>query len=158
MAVTGYWYTKGMAQLANGVNWTADSASLMCALMGTGFSIATNQGQTSKEFWSEVSAYEVGAGGAPTNYTAKGKTLGATTFTVTLDSGKTVALKTTSATNLVWTTPTLTTHGAVIFKDTGVAGTSPIVAFLDWGGGQSPAAGDFTITWHTDGIGKVTVA
>jgi len=126
--------------------------------MSTAWSATTNQGQTSKVFWSDVSAYEVAAGGSPTDYTAKGKTLGATTFTVTLDSGKTVALKTTSATNLVWTTPTLTTAGAVIFKDTGTAGTSPLFCFLDWGGNQSPAAGDFTITWHTDGIGKVTVS
>lgn len=162
MAVTGFWYPYGMAHLAAGktsvINWTADSASLMCALMNTAWSATSNQGQTSKEFWSDVSAFEVAAGGTPTNYTAKGKLLGATTFTVGTIDSKTVGLKTTSATNLVWTVPTLSTAGAVIFKDTGTAGTSPLVAFLDWGGAQSPAAGDFTITWDTGGIGKITVS
>lgn len=158
MAVTGYWYTKGMAHLLADMNWTADSASIQVALMGTGWTIATNVGQTSKEFWSDVSAFEIAAGAAPTAYTAKGKNVGATTYTVTLDSGKTVAVKPTSATNVVWTTPTFSTYGACIFKDSGVAATSPLIAYLDFGGVQSPSAGDFTITWNTDGIGKVTVS
>jgi hypothetical protein len=144
------------------VNWTADSASIRLALMNSSFSIATNQSQTSGEYWSDVSAMEIAAGGAPTNYTAAtnaGKTLGANTYTVTTGSGKIVVLAPAGASpSVVWTTPTFSTYGAVIFKDTGTASTSPLIAFLDFGGVQSPAAGDFTVTWNASGIATITVA
>lgn len=54
--------------------------------------------------------------------------------------------------DIVWTTSSITARGAVIYKDTGVAGTSPLVAYIDFGSDKTSASGDFTIQWSTDGI------
>jgi len=155
MAVTGFWYTHAIATAfgegAATIDWVADSASIKVALMQSTFTGA-NQSQTAADFWSDISAYEITAS---TNYTANGKAIGTTTMTETAGSGKTVTF---DAPDVVWSTATLTARGAAIIKDTGTDSTSPVIAFLDFGADVTATAGDFTITWHTDGIATITVA
>jgi hypothetical protein len=154
MAVTGYWYPKSIA-IAFGtgtqtIDWVADSASTKCALMGTNFT-GTNQSQTAGDYWNDVSSYEA----AGTNYTAGGKTIGTTTLTSTAGSGKTVTFG--GGTTTVWTTATITARGAVVYKALAAASDSPVVFFLDFGADVPASAGDFTITWHTDGMATIAV-
>jgi hypothetical protein len=44
--------------------------------------------------------------------------------------------------------------GIVIYKDTGVASTSPLVAFIDTGTGipVTPNGGDISVAWNASGI------
>jgi hypothetical protein len=46
----------------------------------------------------------------------------------------------------------------VVYKALGAASDSPVVFFLDFGADVPATAGDFTITWHTDGMATITVA
>ena len=83
-----------------------------------------------------------------TGYTAGGETIanGAVTVDTTDDEGVF------DGDDVTWSTSTLTARGAVIYKSTGVAGTSPLIAYLDFGYDQSSSAGDFTIQWNAEGI------
>lgn len=51
-----------------------------------------------------------------------------------------------------WPNSSLTARGAVLYKDTGVASTSPLIAYIDFGVDKTSANGDFTIQWSVDGI------
>jgi hypothetical protein len=51
-----------------------------------------------------------------------------------------------------WATSTITARGAVIYKSTGTASTSPLIAYIDFGADKSSSAGTFQITWNAEGI------
>lgn len=161
MAVTGYWYTKAISGAFGGddgsvtakFNWEADSASIKVALMSDVWSASTNQQQTAADNWNDISAYEITAF---TNYTAGGKAItAASTLTTSAGSGKTITF---DAPDVVWSTATLTSRGAVVYKATGTASTSPVLGYLDFGADVPANSGDFTITWHSDGIATITVS
>lgn len=83
-----------------------------------------------------------------TGYTAGGNTLAnaAVTADTTDDEGVFDADDTT------WSTSTITARGAVIYKDTGTPTTSWLIAYLDFTTDQSSSAGNFTISFGTEGI------
>jgi len=56
------------------------------------------------------------------------------------------------ANNVTWAGATFTARRAIIYKDTGVPGTSLLIAVIDFGADKTATAGDFTITWATEGI------
>lgn len=56
------------------------------------------------------------------------------------------------ADDVTWSTSTITARGAVIYKSTGTASTSALIAYIDFGSDQSSSAGNFTITWGAEGI------
>ena len=160
MAVTGFWFTHNIAQaygetnglLTTKLNWVADSASMRCALMHSTYT----PNQTGQDFWNDVSAYDVDEVGAVTGYTSGGKAIGTTEMTTTGGSGKVV--KFSAGATCVWTSATLTASYAVIYKEAASAATSPLIAYLNFGTDVPAVAGDFTITWHTDGIATITVS
>lgn len=63
-----------------------------------------------------------------------------------------------SADASTWATSTITARYAVIYSATGVDGTSPLIAYIDFGQDFSSTNGNFTITWNTNGIFTMTVA
>lgn len=83
-----------------------------------------------------------------TGYTAGGKTL----------TGKVANQDNTNnrseldADDVTWSGATLTARGAVLYKDTGVAATSPIICYFDFGSDESANAEDFTVAWNAEGI------
>lgn len=82
-----------------------------------------------------------------TGYTAGGATL----------ANKSVALDSTTAKfdadDVVWTiTDTLTARGAVLYKSTGTASTSPLLAYYDFGADKVTENGDFTVNVNADGL------
>lgn len=87
-------------------------------------------------------------------YTAGGQAL--TGKTLTYDGPtNTVRLK---ASDLVWAASTWTARVAVYRKDTGVAATSHLIVFTDFGADQSPAGVTFTIQHDTtDGVCRIVV-
>lgn len=118
--------------------------TIKCALLTSSYTPA----QTTHEWWSDVSAQEVSG----TNYTAGGATLGSKTLSAS-------ALVTTlDAADPSWASSTITARYAVFYKDTGTAGTSPLIAYADFGGNISSTNGTFTVVLNASGLATITVA
>jgi hypothetical protein len=83
-----------------------------------------------------------------TGYTAGGQALASKVTTVNTSSDNVKF----DAADTVWTTATFTARYAVIYKDTGVAGTSALIAYIDFGTDKSAAGSDFEIEWNSAGI------
>lgn len=87
-----------------------------------------------------------------TGYTAGGTAL--TTKVVTQDNTNNLAYF--DADDVTWAASTITARGAVLYKDTGVATTSPIICYFDFTTDQISSAGNFVITWNAAGILRLT--
>jgi hypothetical protein len=48
-----------------------------------------------------------------------------------------------------WTSSTLTAAAAIVYQDTGTAGTSKLVTMVDFGGNVSSTAGNYSVTFST---------
>lgn len=132
-------YNEGKRKLLDGtINLTSDTVKV--ALMNNSH-VANADTQ---HYWSDVSANEASG----TGYTAGGATLGSKAFTTndTNDRGEFDAADT------VWATSTITAYYAIVYEDTGVAGTSTLIASIDFGGAKSSSGGDFKIEWNSVGI------
>lgn len=81
-----------------------------------------------------------------TGYTAGGATLANKDVTLDGNEGKF------DSDDVIWTSSTLTARYAVIYKDTGVAATSPLIAVWDFVQDKTSNNSDFKITWDTSGI------
>jgi len=89
---------------------------------------------------------EVAAGNG---YTAGGATLGGKTLTY---DGPSNTWKF-DANDVVWSASTITARYAVLYDDTPATdATKPLIGYLDFGQDLSSSAGNFTITWATEGI------
>jgi hypothetical protein len=89
-----------------------------------------------------------------TGYTAGGATLGTKTIDYTAGTNVTKL----DAADVTWSESTITARYAVIYADTGTAGTSPLLGYIDFGEDKSSASGNFTITWDAAGIITFTAA
>lgn len=83
-----------------------------------------------------------------TGYTAGGATLAGKAVTQDNTDNEGVF----DANDVTWSTSTITARGAVVYKSTGVASTSPLVCYIDFGSDKSSTAGDFTLQWNSEGI------
>ena len=83
-----------------------------------------------------------------TGYVAGGNTLAS--LAVTVDNTDDEGVFDASDTN--WATSTITARGAVVYKSSGVASTSPLMAYFDFATDQSSSSGNFTISWNSEGI------
>lgn len=87
-----------------------------------------------------------------TGYTAGGATLANKTVTADNTDNEGVF----DADDVVWSSSTITARGAVIYKSTGTASTSPLIAYIDFGSDKVSAGGNFTIAWAAEGIVNLT--
>lgn len=144
MAVTAFLYAKAMLALANKeIDWNSDTIKV--ALCTSGYT----PDQAAHDYFNDVTN-EVAAGGG---YAAGGATLG----TPTAASSGNVA--TFDGVDTTWAASTITAAKAVIYDaQTGVAGTSPLIGWVDFGGDVSTTSGEFKITWNGSGIFTLTVA
>jgi hypothetical protein len=106
--------------------------------------------QDAHDYFNDVSTYEVSG----TGYTAGGNTLGSKT--ATYDSATNVIVL--DAADTTWSSSTITARYAVVYDSTGTASTSPLIGYVDFGSDQSSTNGNFTITWDSTGIVRITVA
>ena len=98
------------------------------------------------DFFSDLTN-EVSSSGTYTAGIAGGYTL-----TQTISTNDTSDRGILDATDVSITGATIIARYAVIRKDTGVAGTSPIVCIVDLGSNITSTAGTFAITWDSAGI------
>lgn len=145
MAATTRWYSLGGRHIVTDVNWINDSIKVSL------HSGTYTPAQATHEFFSNVTG-ELSTGNG---YTSGGATLSNKTIST---SGLVTVF---DANDVTWTAgagQTLTARYAVIRKDTGVASTSPLLGYVDFGGESSTTGGNFTITWDsTQGVLKLTV-
>jgi lipopolysaccharide export LptBFGC system permease protein LptF len=100
--------------------------------------------QDDHEDYNDVKAYEVSG----TNYTAGGATL-----SVTISKDNTDNEGVMDATDITWATSTISNaRAAIVYKDSGNDATSWLIRYIDFGQNYSSAAGDFKITWNSEGI------
>lgn len=83
-----------------------------------------------------------------TGYTAGGATLASAAVTADTTDDEGVF----DAADVTWSTSTITARGAIIYKDTGTASTSLLIAYIDFGSDQISSAGNFIIQWASEGI------
>lgn len=153
MATIAKWFGQAVlgqfgATAARRVDWANDTIKVMLV------KAAYAPDQDAHDFIDDVNANEI-AGGGGTNYTAGGKEL--TEKAVSYDNAtNTVRLK---AKTLEWKEVTAEFRYAVIYKDTGVAATSPVLQYLDAGATQKIASGTVKVEWDaTDGVARLVVA
>ncbi|MBS4082927.1 MAG: hypothetical protein KGZ73_05200 [Rhizobiales bacterium] len=83
-----------------------------------------------------------------TGYTAGGATLANKAVTADNTDNEGVF----DADDVTWSSSTITARGAVIYKSTGTASTSKLIAYVDFGSDKTSTAGNFTIQWNAEGI------
>lgn len=123
-----------------------DSDTIKVALVSSSYT----PDQDAHDYFNDVSTYEV----TGTGYTAGGATLASKT--ATYDSATNVVIL--DAADTTWASSTITARYAVIYDSTGTASTSPLIGYVDFGSDQSSTSGNFTITWDSTGIVRITVA
>jgi hypothetical protein len=99
--------------------------------------------QDAHEFFSSVTNEVTGSG-----YTAGGATLASKT--VTQDNTGNAGVF--DAADVTWASSTITARAAIVYKSTGTASTSALIAYIDFGADKSSSSGDFVITWGSSGI------
>lgn len=144
MAVTAFFYGNAFISAFNAEIDVA--GTVKCMLLDNTHTPA----QDTHNYVDDVVADEVSG----TGYTAGGPTL--TTVALTYD-GATNTIKL-DADNVSLGGSTITARYAVIYVDTGVDATSPLIALVDFGEDVISTAGVFSITWDAAGIATVTVA
>ena len=107
--------------------------------------------QDSHDYWDDVVSYEVSG----TGYTTGGATLASKT--VTYDSANNVIVL--DAADVTWSSSTITARYAVVYNDSGATNAAKaLIGYVDFGSDQSSTNGNFTITWDSTGIVRITVA
>ena len=127
------------------VDW--DSDTIKVALLTSSYT----PNQDTHDYFDDVSTYEV----TGTGYTTGGNTL--SSKTVTYDGTNNVVIL--DAADVTWSSSTITARYAVVYDDAGAsAGAKALIGYVDFGSDQSSTNGNFTITWDSTGIVRITVA
>jgi len=134
-------YNSFKGKIDGTINWIGDSVK--CMLVTSAY-VADEDLHT---VVSDVTNEVVGTG-----YTAGGLAL--TTKAINIDNSLNQAKY--DADDAQWLNSTITARGAVVYKDTGVAGTSPLICYIDFGGDKVSSSGTFSIIWNADGIFKLS--
>lgn len=117
--------------------------TIRCALCTSSYT----PNQTTHEWWSDITNEVVGAGYTALGVALTSKTISASSLVTTLD-----------AADPSWAASTITARYAIFYKDTGTAGTSPLIAYADFGGNISSTNGTFTVVLNASGLATITVA
>jgi len=144
MAVSAKWFGQALLKALNKeIDFDTDTVKVMlCTSTYT-------PNQDTHDYKDDVTNEVTGVG-----YSAGGATLASKT--IAYDTGTNIIKL--DAADTSWTTATITARYAVIYVDTGVASTSPLLGYVDFGADESSSAGTFLIQWSADGIFKITVS
>lgn len=120
------------------IDLSVGANTIKCALVTSSYTPVID----SHDFFDDITSEVTGTG-----YTAGGLTL---TTSVSQDNTDDEGVF--DANDAVWTSSVITARGAVIYKSTGTASTSPLICYIDFGADKSSDGGSFTITWNSEGI------
>lgn len=129
----------------NGTVVDLDADTIKIILVNSTYAALSDATKRTHEFYGDVDSPDGEVSG--TGYTAGGVTLsnktsaqssGTYTFDNTVDP--------------TWASSTITASGAIVYKDTGSAATSPLIAYLDFGGSVASTAATFTVALSASGI------
>ena len=124
-----------------------DSDTIKVALVTSSYT----PNQDTHDYWDDVVSNEV----TGTGYTTGGATLASKT--VTYDSASNVIVL--DAADVTWSSSTITARYAVVYDDSGSTNAAKaLIGYVDFGSDQSSTNGNFTITWDSTGIVRITVA
>lgn len=124
-----------------------DSDTIKVALLANTYT----PDQDAHDYFDDVVTHEV----TGTGYTAGGASLA--NKTNTYDSATNVIKL--DADDVTWASSTITARYAVIYDASPATNaTRPLIGYVDFGSDQSSSNGNFTITWDSTGIVRVTVA
>jgi hypothetical protein len=127
------------------IDW--DSDTIKVALLTNAYT----PNQDAHDYFDDVVANQV----TGTGYTSGGNTLA--NKTNTYNSATNVIVL--DADDTTWASSTITARYAVIYDATPATdATRPLIGYVDFGSDQSSSNGNFTITWDSTGIVRVTVA
>jgi hypothetical protein len=147
MAVTTKWYgvpVKNMYSGANVVDWDTDTIKVaLCTSTYT-------PDQDTHDFFNDITNELATAGG----YTAGGATIASPTLTYDTATNE-IRL---DCADPSWSSATFTARYAILYKSTGTASTSPLIAYVDFGADQSVSASTFTIVLDSTGFIKLTAS
>lgn len=135
------------AQISTAINLATDTVKLMLVAAGTWTPNADNDVFIDDGTANDAKSNEVSASGT---YSAGGATL---TKSSSTDDPNDVGIF--DASDVSFTSATITARYAVIYKSTGVDTTSPILCVIDFGSNQSSSNGTFAITFSADGIIRI---
>lgn len=136
--MTSFVYNIGKKEILSGeLDLTNDT--IKCALVTSTYTPDKDAHHYFSDITNEVSG---------TPYVAGGAELTTKSFNTndTDDRGEFDAL------DVTWAVATLTARAAIIYKSTGVAATSTLIAYVDFGFDYFTVGEDFTIEWDSEGI------
>ena len=146
MAVTTKWYGVPFKNLVSGANtWDWDTDTIKVALTTSSYV----PDQDTHDFFNDITNEITGTG-----YTAGGVTI--TSPTITYDTA-TNEIRLDCA-DPAWSSSTLTARYAILYKSTGTASTSPLIAYVDFGADFSSSSSTFTIVLDATGFIKATAS
>jgi hypothetical protein len=125
---------------AGGLAWASDTIKL--ALTTSGYAVS----QANDEYFSAVTNELSGSGG----YTSGGFTL--TGCALSYDATTREERFDATDFSVSALTPSAPFRYGVIYKDTGTAGTSFLIAYINFGADQDPAGLPFAVQWPTTGV------
>ena len=127
------------------IDW--DSDTIKVALLSSSYT----PNQDTHDYYDDVVANEVSG----TGYTTGGNTL--SSKTITYDGTNNVIVL--DAADVTWSSSTITARYAVVYDDSGASNAAKaLIGYVDFGSDQSSTNGNFTITWDSTGIVRITVA
>jgi len=130
-------YKLNLIDTSTKINFSSDTIKV--ALVTSTYSPSIDSHDFFNDITNEVSG---------TGYTAGGATLASKTVTQDNTNDKAVF----DAADVTWTTSSITARGAILYKSTGVASTSPLIGYIDFGADKTSDGGTFQITFNTEGI------
>lgn len=141
MAASAKCYGEAGKHLAQGdIAWATDTNKL--ALCTSGYT----PDQGNDEFYSDLIDELLGTGG----YTVGGFTL--TGCAVSYDPTTREYRFDADDVNIAALTPSSPFRSGIVYKDTGVAGTSILLAYINFGTDQNPGGLPFPIQWAATGV------
>jgi hypothetical protein len=122
-----------------GGNIDLDSDSIKVALVSSSYTPDADQHDFFNDVTNEVSG---------TGYSAGGEALVNPSLTIDTDNDRVKF----DADDVAWESSTITARGAVVYKSTGDASTSPLMLYLDFGTNRVSSNSTFTLQWDSAGI------
>lgn len=145
MAVTAKWYGNALVQALSGnpLTWAASTIKVQL------HTSAYVPDQDAHVFKTSLTNEVITGGG----YTQNTKVLVNKILSYDSPTNK-IKL---DADDVLWAASTIIARYAVLYHDTGTAGTSTLLGYVDFGQDYASSNGDFKLTWDTLGVFNLTV-